>query len=46
MYAFGIILYEVIGRFGPYGDIDMSPQGESEAANIDGNRRIKIQVQL
>ena len=47
VYAFGIILYEVIGRVGPYGDIDMSPQGESESACVDGNWDVnKIQSQL
>lgn len=29
VYAFGIVLYEVIGRMGPYGNIDMSPKGET-----------------
>ena len=27
VYAFGIILYEIIGRRGPYGDIELSPKG-------------------
>ena len=30
VYAFGIILYEVIGRAGPYGDTDMSPLGKNK----------------
>ena len=28
VYSFGIILYEILGRSGPYGYIDMEPKGE------------------
>ena len=29
VYAFGIILYELLNRSGPYGDTDLSPKGKS-----------------
>ena len=29
VYSFAIILYEIHGRAGPYGDIDMSPKGRT-----------------
>lgn len=28
IYSFGIILYEIHGRKGPYGDSDLPPQGQ------------------
>ena len=27
VYAFGVILYEIVGRRGPYGDVELSPKG-------------------
>ena len=27
IYAFGIILYEIIGRAGPYGNTNLAPKG-------------------
>lgn len=30
IYSFAIILYEIHGRKGPYGDMDMSPQGNMQ----------------
>ena len=29
VYAFGIILYELLNRSAPYGDTDLSPKGKS-----------------
>ena len=28
VFAFGVILYEMFGRRGPYGDIELTPKGE------------------
>lgn len=33
VYAFGIILYEIYGRKGPYGICDMDPQGNKMNSN-------------
>lgn len=30
VYSFAIILYEVVGRAGPWGEMPLSPPGESE----------------
>ena len=34
VYAFGICLYEIIGRRGPFGNVSMSPQGINDIGNF------------
>ena len=33
LYAFGIILYEIMGRAGPYGYTDLSPKGKGNSCS-------------
>lgn len=38
VYSFAIILYEINGRRGPYGNCKLDPKGESEEVNMNMNK--------
>lgn len=42
IYSFAIILFEMIGRKGPYGGIDLEPKGNNNAKKYDYRLRIGI----
>lgn len=43
VYSFGIVLYEIIGRKGPWGDLNMSWQGTTNTSNIGFSKFLNTQ---
>ena len=43
VYSFGIVLYEIIGRKGPWGDLNMSWQGTTNTSNIGFSQHLITQ---